>query len=250
VNKVLLEPLAYPQPDRLVELELSGPQGNGDITSIPKFNVWQEQTQAFEAVTAYGGQGPSVNLTGGDRPEQLRGLRASADFFQVFGVPMEMGRPYTREEDVPRGPNLAVLSYGLWRNHFGGDANVVGKTIELSGEPFVVTGVVGPSFRSDLSMDIYRPLQADPNSTDQSHYLSCTARLKPGVTLGIPQAAMKLAAEQFKRKFPGVGMRPQDSFTAVPLRESMVGDARTSLLVLLGAVGFVLLIVVRNLETL
>jgi putative ABC transport system permease protein len=80
--------------------------------------------------------------------------------------------------------------------------------------------------------------------------LSCTARLKPGVTLGIPQAAMKLAAEQFKRKFPGVGMRPQDSFTAVPLRESMVGDARTSLLVLLGAVGFVLLIVVRNLETL
>lgn len=250
VNKVLLEPLAYPQPDRLVELELSGPQGNGDITSIPKLNVWQEQTQAFEAVTAYGGQGPSVNLTGGDRPEQLRGLRASADFFQVFGVPMEMGRPYTREEDVPRGPNLAVLSYGLWRNHFGGDANVVGKTIELSGEPFVVTGVVGPSFRSDLSMDIYLPLQADPNSTDQSHYLSCTARLKPGVTLGMAQAAMKLAAEQFKRKFPGVGMRPQDSFTAVPLRESMVGDARTSLLVLLGAVGFVLLIASANVANL
>jgi putative ABC transport system permease protein len=250
INTVLLEPLPYPQPDRLVELELSSPQGNGDITSITKFNVYREQLQAFEAVTAYGGQGPGINLTGGDRPVQLNGLRASAEFFQVFGVPMEMGRPYNRAEDVPNGPKLGVLSNGLWRTQFGGDPNIVGKTIDLGGEPYEVTGVIAPSFHSDAAADVYLPLEADSNSTDQSHYLQATARLKPGVTLGMAQAAMKLAAAEFKRKFPGNIMGPQDSFTAVPLRESEVGDVRTSLLVLLGAVGCVLLIACANVANL
>ncbi len=249
VNTVLLQPLSYPAPDRLVELELSSPQGNGDITSIPKFNVWKEQTQVFEAVTAYGGQGPGINLTGGDRPEQLRGIRASADFFQVFGVPMEIGRAYTKEDDVPGGPKLAVLSYSLWRNQFGGDPKIVGKTIELGGEAYVVSGVIGPSFNSYLAMDIYLPLEADPNSTDQSHYLSCTARLKPGVTVGMAQAAMKVAAEEYQRKFPGA-MGPQEGFTAEPLRDTVVGDVRVSLLVLLGAVGCVLLIACANVANL
>jgi len=86
VNTVLLQPLAYPEPDRLVQLELSSPQGNGNVTSIPKFNVWREQTQAFQDVAAYDFGGPGVNLTGGDRPEQLKGIRVSAGFFPVFGA--------------------------------------------------------------------------------------------------------------------------------------------------------------------
>jgi putative ABC transport system permease protein len=97
VNKVLLQPLAYPEPDRLVQLELSSPQGNANVTSIPKFNVWREQTQVFDAVAAYDQGGPGVNLTGGDKPEQLHGIRASADYFRVFGAPMEIGRAYTNE---------------------------------------------------------------------------------------------------------------------------------------------------------
>lgn len=249
VNKVLLEPLPYPEPNRLVELELSGQQGNANITSIPKFNVWKEQTQVFDAVTAYDQGGPGVNLTGGDRPEQLRGIRASADFFRVFGAPIEIGRVYTAEEDRPGGPKLAVLANGLWRSQFGSDPKIVGRTIELGGDAYVVTGVLGANFHLDSPADIFLPLQADPTSTDQSHYLLSTARLKPGVSVGMAQAAMKIAAEQFKRKFPGA-MGPQDSFTAVPLRESEVGDARASLLVLLGAVGFVLLIACANVANL
>jgi putative ABC transport system permease protein len=250
VNKVLLEPLPYPQPDRLVELEQSGPQGNADATSIPKFNVWREQTRVFEAVAAYSAQGPGINLTGVDRPQQLTGTRASADFFQVFGVPMEIGRSYTEEEDVPGGPKLVVLSYGFWRNQFGGEPTIVGKTLELSGEAYTVSGVVGSSFDSSLATDIYLPLEADPNSTDQAHYLSCTARLKPGVTLRTAQAAMKVAAEEFRRKFPGNTMGPQEGFTAVPLRDAVVGDVRNSLFVLLGAVGLVLLIACANVANL
>jgi len=250
VNKVLLEPLPYRQPDRLVELELSGPQGNADVTSIPKFNVWRKQARVFEAVAAYSGQGPGINLTGVERPQQLTGTRASADFFPVFGVSMEIGRPYTEDEDVPGGPKLVVLSYGFWRNQFGGDPNIVGKTLELSGEAYVVSGVVRSSFDSSLATDIYVPLEADPNSTDQSHYLSCTARLKPGVTLRTAQAAMKVAAEEFRREFPDNTMGTQEGFTAVPLRDAVVGDVRNSLFVLLGAVGFVLLIACANVANL
>ncbi|MGB8475787.1 MAG: ABC transporter permease [Candidatus Acidiferrum sp.] len=249
VNKVLLEPLSYPEADRLVQLELSDPHGNANVTSIPKFNVWKEQTQVFEAVAAYDQGGPGVNLTGGDRPEQLRGIRASADYFRVFGVPMQIGRPYTAEEDRPGGPKLAVLANGLWQSHFGADPKIVGKTIDLGGDPYVVTGVLGAAFHPESPTDVILPLKADPNSTDQSHYLLATARLKPGVTVAMAKAAMNVAAEEFKRKFPGA-MGPEEGFTAVPLREAEVGNARVSLLVLLGAVSFVLLIACANVANL
>jgi hypothetical protein len=185
VNKVLLQPLAYPEPDRLVQLELSSPQGNANVTSIPKFNLWREQTQVFDAVAAYDQGGPGLNLTDGDNPEQLHGIRASADYFRVFGAPMEIGRAYTREEDRPGGPKLAVLSNGLWRSQFGADPKIVGRTIELGNDPYVVAGVLGPAFHPDSPVDVILPLDADPNSTNQSHYLLSTARLKPGVTVAM-----------------------------------------------------------------
>ena len=138
---------------------------------------------------------------------------------------MEIGRAYTQEEDRPNGPKLVVLANGLWRSRFGSDPKIVGRTIELGGGPYLAIGVLGAAFHSDPPADVILPLQADPNSTDQSHYLLSTARLKSGVTLGTAQAAMRLAAEQFKRKFLGAGMGLEGSFTAVPLREAEVGDA-------------------------
>ena len=192
VNAVLLQPLSYPNPDQLVELELSSPQGNGDITSIPKFNVWREQTQVFDSVAAYDFAGPGVNLTGGDRPEQVKGIHVSADYFRVFGAPMALGRTFTAEEDRPGGPAVAVISNGLWRSRYGGDPGIINRTIDLGGEPYSVIGVLGPTFASDTKNDIWVPLKPDPNSTNQGHYLHATARLKPGVTLAQAQAAMKL----------------------------------------------------------
>jgi predicted permease len=251
VNAVLLQPLSYPNPGRLVELELSSQQGNGDVTSIPKFNVWREQTQVFDSVAAYDFSGPGINLTGGDRPEQLEGIHVSADYFRVFGAPMAIGRTFTADEDRPGGPAVAVISDGLWRSKFGGDPGIINRTIDLGGEPFVVIGVLGPTFSSDPTSDIWLPLKPDPNSIDQGHYLRATARLKPGITLAQAQAAMKLAAEEFKRKFPNSSvMGPQNSFTAIPLRDSVIGDVRFGLLLLFGAVGFVLLIACSNVANL
>jgi putative ABC transport system permease protein len=251
VNTVLLQPLAYPQPDRLVQLELSSAEGNSNVTSIPKYAIWRERTQVFQDVAAYDEGGPGVNLTGGDRPEQLKGVHVSASFFPLFGASMAAGRAFSEDEDRPGGARLVVLGNGLWRRRFTADPNIVGKNIELGGEPYLVTGVLAATFTSDPPADIYLPLQADPNSTDQAHYLRSAARLKPGVTLAQAQAAMKLAAEEYKRKFPGnIGMDPKESFTAEPLRDTVIGDVRKSLLILLGAVGMVLLIACANVANL
>jgi putative ABC transport system permease protein len=251
VNSVLLQPLSYPQPNRLVELEVTSPEGNFDATSIPKFNVWHDQTQVFDSVAAYDFAGPGVNLTGGDRPEQLKGIRVSKDYFRVFGAPMTLGRTFSADEDRPGGPAVAVISNGLWRSRYGSDTAIINRNIDLGGESYSVIGVLGPTFTSDPPSDIWLPLKPDPNSVDQGNYLRGTARLKPGITLAQAQAAMKLASEQFKRKFPSPPvLGPQESFTAVPLRDRVIGDSRRGLLLLFGAVVFVLLIACTNVANL
>src|SRR6202023_17922 len=121
-----------------VQLELSSAQGTGNITSIPKFNIWKEQTQVFQDVSAYDQGGPGINLTGGDRPEQLKGIHVSSSFFRLFGARVMTGRTFSSEEDRPGGPPVVVVSGGLWQRRFGGDRSLVGKSIDLGGEPFIV----------------------------------------------------------------------------------------------------------------
>jgi len=248
VNTVLLQPLAYPEPERLVQLEWVTPQGPLDITSIPKFMVWREQTQVFQDVAAYDLGGPGVNLTGGDRPEQLKGVHVSASFFRVFGARVIAGRTFSADEDRPAGPALVVITGGLWKR-LGMDPNFIGKSLALGDEAYTVTGILDQAFVSDPPADIYLPLRADPNSTDQAHYLRAAARLKAGVSLEQAKSAMKQAVEEYNRKFPGA-MDPKASFTAEPLRDTVVGDVRKSLLVLVGAVCFVLLIACANVANL
>jgi putative ABC transport system permease protein len=250
VNAVLLAPLAYPHADRLVELELRSPYGNVDIASIPEFNVWREQTQVFAAVAAYERGGPGINLTGRGLPEELNGIHASAGYFDVFDVSMVRGRTYTAKEDVPDGPNVVVISNTLWQSRFGGDPSIIGRTIELGGEAYTVVGVTAPGFTSDPPADVWLPLRADPNSTDLAHYLKCTALLRSGVTLAQAQAAMKIAAAEFRRRHPYPPMNPKSGFTAESLKDSVIGYVRKELLLLLGAVGFVLLIACANVANL
>lgn len=249
VNTVLLQPLSYPDPDRLVQLELSSPQGTGGIASVPNFNAWKEQTATLQDIAAYDQGGPGINLTGGERPEQLKGIHVSGDFFKLFGARVVAGRTFSAEEDRPSGAPVVVLSGGLWQRRFGGDPNLVGKAIDLGGEGFTVVGVLDQKFSSDPPADIYLPLKADPTSTDQAHFLRVAARLKAGVSLEQAKTGLNLAADQFKQKFPKQ-LGPKDSFTAVPLRDTIVGDVRRSLFILVGAVTFVLLIACANVANL
>jgi putative ABC transport system permease protein len=146
INTVLLQPLSFPEPDRLITLLRHYPDGNGGGTSIPKFTVWHQHAEVFQYSTAFDFAGPGINLTGGDRPEQVKGIHASSDYFGVFGAPVALGRTYTAEEDRPGGPKVAVISNGLWRNRYGGEPEIIGKTILLGDEPYTVIGVLGAQF--------------------------------------------------------------------------------------------------------
>ncbi len=249
VNTVLLKPLAFPDADRIVTLMTKTPQGGFPGASVPKYNAWRRQTQALEDVSAYDPGGPGLNLSGGDRPEQLKGVHVSYEFFHLFGAQAAIGRTFTAAEDRPRGGNVIVLSNGLWRRRFGSDPGIVGKSLTLGGEQYTVIGVLAAGFTFDPLPDVYLPFQADPNSTNQGHYFQAAARLRPGVSLSTAQAALKLTGEEFKRRYPN-SMDPNMSFTAKPMQELLVSNVRTALFVLLGAVGCVLLIACANVASL
>jgi putative ABC transport system permease protein len=249
VSKVLIDPMPYPNADRIVMLQRTLPQGlRYDSVSIPEFVVWRQQTQVFESTALFDGGPSGLNLTGGSRPEQVPGIRASAGYFKVFGVPMALGRAYTAQEDKPGGPQVAVISDRLWQGRFGGDPQIIGKTIEVGGHACEVIGVA--KFVTRFPTDIWLPLQADPDSRDHAHNYLAVARLRPGVTLAQARIAMKIAAEQFQRKFPGPYMMPGESATAQLFRDSVTGSVRPALLILLGAVGFVLLLACANVANL
>ncbi len=249
VNGILLQPLPYSEPDRMVRLAMKFPDGNGYSISIPKYVTWKANTPGLSAICAYNSTGPGLNLSGGSAPEQVKGIHVSAGYFQVFDAAPALGRVFSAEEDRPNGPMLAVLSHGLWQRRFGGDPSVIGRVLVMNGEAYSVIGVLRPSFRAYPPAEIFLPLQADPNSTNQGHYLSVAGRLKPGVRIEAVQAQMAAAAERFRATFPK-SIGKQESATAEPLGESMVGDVKKPLLILLGAVALVLLIACANVANL
>ena len=246
VNTVLLKPLTYPESDRIVQLLCTGPDGEGACGSATKLHVWQNQTAVFQDVAGYDGGG-GMNLTGGI-PEQVHGVHVTEQYFRVFGAPFAEGRGFTPEEDRPHGGSVVVLSYGLWKRKYGGDPQMVGKSISIANLPYTVVGVVGPDFDTDPPADLWIPYQFDPNTNDQAHYFVAAGRLKPGITIPQVQAQLKIAALEFNRKYPGINQR--GGFDAQLLKDSVVSDVRSSLLVLIGAVSFVLLIACANVANL
>src|SRR5260370_22246644 len=200
INTTLLEPLPYPGADRMVQLWLTAPTGGGLTLSIPEINVLTQQTNAFDAVAAYDFGGPGVNITGVGEPEQVKAIHVSASYFRLFGARVESGRTFTPDEDRPNGARVVVLSHGLWLRRFSADRRLVGRTISLGNERFLVAGVLAADFRPDPSAQIWLPLQADRNSTGQAHYVRAAARLRSGVTIDQANAVLKLTAVDVPRK--------------------------------------------------
>ena len=247
VNAVILKPLAYTDPGRIVQLQTSTPNGNFATASITKFHTWQQQTSVLQDVAAYDFAGPGFNLTG-TVPEQVHGIHVTHDYFQLFGAVPQLGRTFTEQEDLPNGGHVVVISDGLWKRKFGADPHIVGTAISLSGDPYTIVGVLGPRFQTDPVADLWIPFQFDPNSTNQGHFFLAAARLKPGVTLAQANAQLKIAGQQFLRHNPDYNAK--NSFAVQPLRDAIVSGVRRSLFVLLGAVGFVLLIACANVANL
>jgi predicted permease len=253
VNAVLLKPPPVPEPDRVVMFMNTSPQGSNFGASPAKFAFWSRQDAVIQDAAAF--RTNIVNYTGGGAPEQLRSGQVSAGYFRLFGAPMALGRTFLPEEDRPGGRRVVVLSHGLWARRFASDPSVIGRTLELSGIPYTVVGIVGQRF--DVSEfdsggpppELWVPFQLDPETRDQGHYFVSAGRLRPGVSLSQAQARFQVAAADFRAAFPNE-LRPEQGFTVTPLRDAFVQNVSSSLWILLGAVGFVLLIACANVANL
>jgi putative ABC transport system permease protein len=250
IDAVLLKPLTWPDPGALVQLVLNTDRGAFAGASIPEFALWSQQAGLFQQIAAYDFGAAGVNLTGGDHPEQVQAVHVTRDYFALFGAPVVAGRTFTAAEDSANGGRVVVLSYGLWKQRYGGNRGIIGTTIQLDGQPYLVVGVIGRNFVTDTPVDLWVPNQFDLNSHEMVVNYTVVARLGPGVTLAQANAQLRLVADQFRRAYGSHSLPPGGGFGVVPLQQFMVGDMRFPLLVPLGAVGFVLLIACGNVANL
>jgi putative ABC transport system permease protein len=251
VNAILLKSLPYEDADRIVLVWGNIVAEGKDRSQVSATDVddWRNQNNVFEEVTTYGSFQPI--MTGNGEPERIPAMQVGDGYFKVMkGEPL-LGRVFIPEEQEDGKDQVIVLSYGLWKQRFGGDPNVVGQTVLLSGRPYTIVGVMPVTFRPlpatlvAADAQYYRPV-AEPHDEEQraSRHLRAIARLKPGVTLEQAQSEMNVIAGRLEREHPshntGYGVR------LTTLREDTVGDLRPTLLLLLGAVAFVLLIACAN----
>jgi putative ABC transport system permease protein len=266
VNGVLLRPLPYYEPERLVMVWAEQPiqQAHLGVTDYPVTNAdfvdWRNQNQVFEEMAAMFGHRPT--LTGGGEPESVAALYTSASLFPLLNAPFAVGRAFLPEEDRAGADGVVVLSHGLWQERYGADPKIIGQKITLDNEAYTVIGVTAPGFqfphRGELparfkiatKVDLYLPLAFTPAEMNDrlDDHLAVIARLKTGVSVEQASADMNAIARRLTEQYPQTntdrGVRP------TPLHQQAVGKARTALLVLLGAVGFVLLIACANVANL
>jgi len=249
VNAVLLKPVEIPDPDRVVVFMNTSPQGAFPAGSPAKLMHWRQQSTVVQDVAAF--NNGVVNYTGGSFPEQLRSGRVTADFFKLFGAPVILGRTFSAEEDLPNGPRAVVISQSVWSAQFNQDRNVIGRTMSLGGEPHEIVGVLGAfDFREfGPAPQVWLTFQFDPNTVDQGHYFQVAGRLRPGVTVAQAKERVAASMSDFRAKYPQA-LPPNNGFSVEPMREMLVRNVRTSLLVLAGAVSFVLLIACANVANL
>jgi putative ABC transport system permease protein len=250
VNAVLLRPLPYTEADRLVQIMRRAWFGQSEAVSGSTFLFWQQHNQVFEAMAAFDLLGTGSSLTSGGEPEHVSKLRVSADYFRVLGASPALGRSFTFEEDRPGGTNVAVISNSLYVRRFGGDPSILGKTISLSGEPHTIVGVMPPDFVCRPSADIWVPLRPVFKSLDDAGaQFVVLARLKAGASLIHAQIDMKRVGEQLGIEYPDLIVK-EETPAVVSYHERLVGDVRPALLILFGAVDFVLLIACANVANL
>jgi predicted permease len=255
VHGVLLKPLPYPEPDRLMRVFEESPPDVPEFPVSPgSFLELRSQTRAFEALAAY--QRADLQL-GGERPEQLRAMRVTAGFFRLLGFQPLFGRDVTRDDEAPGRSRVAILSHALWTRRFGSDPSIIGKAVTLSGETFEIVGVlprgvqhVGGTYRSyphGESVDIWWPqtLPSSPQRRDRAqHYLSVVGRLRLGVTAAQAQDDSRRISAGLAKRYPETNERWSTHVRA--LRTDIIGTSETTLVALLTAAGVVLFIACLN----
>ncbi|HLY20091.1 MAG TPA: ABC transporter permease [Bryobacteraceae bacterium] len=249
IDTILLRPLPYRDPGQLVRLyETEAAPGHYPFAP-PDFLDWKAQNKTFQDMALYGWSG-DMNLSGGGRPDHVLAVPTEANFFSLLGVQPLLGRTWAAGEDQPGKDQVAILSYGLWREHFAGDPGVVGRSISLNSKKYTIVGVMPASFRFPFETQMWIPLDMDSKSLGErgSHWANAIGRLKAGVSLDRARADLKVIATRLEKTYPDSNDKVGSG--AVALHDDLVGDSRGSLIMMLSAVGLVLLIACANVANL
>ncbi|MDQ3698699.1 MAG: ABC transporter permease [Gemmatimonadota bacterium] len=246
VNGVLLRPLPYREPERLVMLWTMLPNFGREVSSLPDFRDWRGQSAAFSEVAALANS--SFGISGEGEPERVDAAYVTADFFRTLGTTLAQGRSFTREEETPNS-NLVIVSHGFWQRRLGGRAGILGETVALSGTMYTIVGVTPEGFRFGNDAQLWAPLNTvNPNAGRRSDFLTVIARLETGATIERAQAELTETMRRLEEQYPqtNTGVTAQ----VVSLHDELVGGVRLALLVFMGAVGLVLLIACANVANL
>jgi putative ABC transport system permease protein len=251
VNAVMLRPLPYKEPERLVRVwqtSTKNPQDRNHASAL-NFRDWRDQNQSFDSTAAYLNR-TAYNLTGAGEPERVSGSPVSASLFPMLGVEPALGRGFLEEEDHKDGNKVVILSHNLWQSRFGGDPDVLGNTLMLDNQNFMIIGVMPPDFRyPSADTALWVPIAIDFKDWGRGNFfLDVIARLKPEVTLEQAQADMDAIALRLENDYPSTNT--DSRIAIVPMHEQVVSKTRPLLVVLLGAVAFVLLVACANVANL
>jgi putative ABC transport system permease protein len=258
VDGILLRPLPYPNPSAIVSVSRSRPESTEwGAFSAGDYLTYKQSARGFIAVAGF--RPDVVDLSGDVQPVRLDALETTAGFFDVFGARPLLGRVYGEATDARRGPRVVVVSEGFWRTHLASDANVVGRILRLNAIPTTIVGVMPASFVHPAAVEVWMlapndvptspvAIEGDPLADREVQYFQVIGRLRPDVTLAQANSDLQLVADRLAREFPET--TEEVAASAMPLQERLVGDVRSALLVLLGAVGFVLLIACANVASL
>lgn len=256
VDTVLLRPLAFHEPSRLVAVwetnEQPGAQPNyRNEAAKGNFYDWRAQNQVFEQISAL--SYANFNLSGTGEPERIQGANVSFNYFQTLGVQPVLGRTFDAEEEKPTTERVAIISHELWQRRFGADPSVAGRKVTFNGEPFTIVGIMPAGFEvqfpTSLQVEIWTPLRAGSSDGDRvAHYLYVIARLRAGVSLEQAQAGMNVIARQLQQQYPDTNQT--SGINIISLHRQLVGDIQPYIYLLFAAVGFVLLIACANVANL
>ena len=248
INEVLLRPLPYTEPDRLVWMNEAGPEIANRWVSHANFLDWRSRNQSFESMSTF--RGWFMNITGGDEPENINARMVTSDYFKVMRASPFMGRDFTPEDDKPGAAPVTVISYATWQKRFGADPNVVGKPIMLDDKAYTVIGVLPESFAHQGPPPLWILMGPfDWKGRDVRTGGNVIARLKPGVTIERARADMNRVAQELRQEYP-VENAGANAVNVLSLQDSITGNVSTALKILFGAVGLVLLIACANVANL
>ena len=252
VNGVLLKPLPFRDPDALMKIGSMSKEGKLVHMSVPDFIDYRDQTKSFAGMAQIQDRN-SANLSiAGAEPQRLNSASVGAKFFDLLGVPMQLGRGFRPEEDAKGAARVVVLSDKLWRSTFAADANVIGRPISVNGDDFTVIGVAPPSLTFPSKPDLWLPFVFEPWMSDPenrgAHFMSAIGRIRPGLRPDAATREMKSMGARLQAEYP----KSNSNFggTSEPLQTSLTGDVRNALLTMFGAVVFVLLIACANVANL